>query len=260
MPETSINRNHATIHTATISVKVIRIDKKQVTLATFRQLDEESIFLADGTLRGVPWGRVSYTWQGCGKDTDFHVVWQDGDRLKRSAVPCKTYWAPDPVFGGREEVNTDWLDWVWDRDTVREFEQAPDGGQGWLELVRWCEKQAADLRQKLSSPFPSTVCLSNRNEHHDAYDSFVKEILEGAGCGTINVSSRDREACTLTCGRGDFPALIAYLDRAATPYRDRYQAAQLALRVWRERRKAAGDKFWAQVEAMRQLDQLFIAT
>src|SRR4051812_9584559 len=89
MPELqNLNRQHAIIHTATIDVKIMRIDKKQVTLSVFRQLPEESIFLADGSLRGIPWGRVNYLWGDQEKrKVAFHVVWQDGNKLKRCEVP-----------------------------------------------------------------------------------------------------------------------------------------------------------------------------
>ncbi len=93
-----LNKNHAIVHTATIDVKVLRLDKKQMTLSVFRQLDEELIFTSDGTLRGTPWGRVNYLWPGCREGTVFHVVWQDGDKLKRSPIPagwCNREWVYD---------------------------------------------------------------------------------------------------------------------------------------------------------------------
>jgi hypothetical protein len=261
MTDTAINRNHATIHTATISIKVMRIDRKQVTLATFRQLDEESIFLADGTLRGVPWGRVSYTWQGCKPHTDFFVVWQDGDHLKRSPVPT---------------TGADWDAWVWDRNAVKEFWAEPDDGNHWLHIVQWCEEKVTDLQSRVSANSSAKLFNTYGNVIYGRWrmgngtltpstfwghaHPLLTQILERAGCGQIEVSHHDNNCCALTCQSADLPALIAYLERTTAEYRDKHRAAQEALGDWNERYEAVGARFWTQVEAMRKLDQLFIAT
>jgi hypothetical protein len=83
----TLHKDHAIVHTATIDVKVLRIDRRQLTLSVFRQLDEQLIFLGDGTLNGTPWGRVNYTWKENRENTAFHVIYQVGDVLKRSPVP-----------------------------------------------------------------------------------------------------------------------------------------------------------------------------
>ncbi len=90
----TLTKDHAIIHTATIDVKIMRLNKRQVTMAVFRQLDAESIFNSNGTLAGKPWGRVNYTWKDSPRGTAFHIVWQDGDSIKRSAVP-RDIWGPD---------------------------------------------------------------------------------------------------------------------------------------------------------------------
>jgi hypothetical protein len=65
-----LHKGHAIIHTATVDLKILRLDGKQMTLSTFRQLDEANILEGgDGPstyfptrLPGTPWGRVNYTW------------------------------------------------------------------------------------------------------------------------------------------------------------------------------------------------------
>lgn len=100
-----LDRNHAIIHTASIDVKIMRIDKKQVTLSVFRQLDEESIFHVDGSLRGIPWGRVRYRWSDNKAGTDYHVVWQDGETIKRSPIPELRHFNISDVVGQWYEVD-----------------------------------------------------------------------------------------------------------------------------------------------------------
>src|SRR5690349_19418782 len=84
-----ITTHEATVKTAAITIKSLTLNAKQVTLAVFRQLDEEDIVdLDNGTLRGVPWGRVNYHPDKCsGEREHLHIVWQTGDELRRAYVP-----------------------------------------------------------------------------------------------------------------------------------------------------------------------------
>lgn len=78
---------NASITTAAVEVKTLTISGKQVTLAVFRQLREEPLIADDGTLNGQPWGYVNYHPDKCGDDSPhWHVVWQQGDELLRSAI------------------------------------------------------------------------------------------------------------------------------------------------------------------------------
>ncbi|MER5504813.1 hypothetical protein ABT052_05715 [Streptomyces sp. NPDC002766] len=78
---------NATVTTATIEVQALRIGKKQVTQAVFRQLKEEALITDDGTLKGIPWGTVNYHPDKCSDAPEhLHVVWQNGDQLCRSTV------------------------------------------------------------------------------------------------------------------------------------------------------------------------------
>lgn len=83
-----ITAHEATVKTATVEVKSLTISGKQVTLAVFRQLQEDR--LIDGVtalLHGVGWGKVNYHPDGCKDDGEhLHVVWQKGDELRRASV------------------------------------------------------------------------------------------------------------------------------------------------------------------------------
>ncbi|MEU0786994.1 hypothetical protein ABZ341_36210 [Streptomyces sp. NPDC006173] len=82
-----LTTQNATITTASVEVKTLTISGKQVTLAVFRQLKEESLIATDGTLNGEPWGTVNYHPDKCGSDrSHWHVVWQAGGELRRSHV------------------------------------------------------------------------------------------------------------------------------------------------------------------------------
>ena len=77
----------AELVTAAVEVKTLTIRGKQVTLAVFRQLEEKPLLLDDGSLAGIPWGRVNYHPDKCA-DTEehMHVVWQEGVELRRARV------------------------------------------------------------------------------------------------------------------------------------------------------------------------------
>lgn len=55
-----VQNNVARITTATVTVKVIRIGSKQMTLSVFRQLPVHDIFDQYGDLVAQPWGWVNY--------------------------------------------------------------------------------------------------------------------------------------------------------------------------------------------------------
>ncbi len=84
-----LTARNAVIRTATAEIKALTIEGKQVTMAVFRQLlRRDLIDRSTGELLGVPWGLVNYFWADCGYTGDhLHVVWQDGDELRRDCVP-----------------------------------------------------------------------------------------------------------------------------------------------------------------------------
>jgi hypothetical protein len=83
-----INIHDARIRTVSVGIKALTISDKQVTLAVFRQLFEEDLIAEDGTLNGVPWGRVNYcpNKADCPQPSHAHIVWQKGEELRRGTV------------------------------------------------------------------------------------------------------------------------------------------------------------------------------
>jgi hypothetical protein len=77
----------ANILTTTVSIQVLKVGRKQMTQAVFRQLINEPILSReDGGLQGHCWGRINYHWD-CGLHAPhLHVVWQKGQELRRSCV------------------------------------------------------------------------------------------------------------------------------------------------------------------------------
>ena len=92
-----LNVRNAQVSTATVEIKTLTVSGKQVTLTVFRQLIEAPLIVDDGSLNGEAWGTVNYHWGKCDDDAPhWHVVWQQGDELRRSQV-SRTY-EPPPVF------------------------------------------------------------------------------------------------------------------------------------------------------------------
>ena len=85
-PIRKIEATEAVLKTASVEVKALTLNGKQVTLSVFRQLQEEVIIDPDtALLRGVPWGKVNYFWGECSPD-HLHIVWQQGNELRRSCA------------------------------------------------------------------------------------------------------------------------------------------------------------------------------
>lgn len=93
MTASPLNVHTAEVTTAAVEIKTLTIRGKQVTLAVFRQLREKELVLEDGTLAGVPWGHVNYHPDKCADwARHWHIIWQDGTELRRSAVTRKALW------------------------------------------------------------------------------------------------------------------------------------------------------------------------
>lgn len=87
MPD--VKAREATVTTLSVSVKAMKIGTKQVTQSVFRQLEEAPLLDARLAWLGVPWGWVNYHWGLChDHGRHLHVVWQDGDRLRRWVMPA----------------------------------------------------------------------------------------------------------------------------------------------------------------------------
>lgn len=91
--------HNAELKTAAVEIQTITISGKQVTLAVFRQLQEEVLLDDDGALNGVPWGTVNYHPDKCADGPEhIHVVWQKGSELRRSRI---NHPSAEPRLDGR---------------------------------------------------------------------------------------------------------------------------------------------------------------
>lgn len=80
------------LDTVAIAVQAIRVGRKQMTQAVFKQLSAKHPYdFVASCSRGVLWGVVNYFWDGCdscaiGNKSHLHTVWQDGEQLFRGCV------------------------------------------------------------------------------------------------------------------------------------------------------------------------------
>jgi hypothetical protein len=87
-----LTAHEATVQTAQVEISVIKVGKRQVTQAMFRQIPYASLIDHETlTLRGTPWGYVRYWWDGCHPGSSYgqeglHVLWQDGAVLRRAVI------------------------------------------------------------------------------------------------------------------------------------------------------------------------------
>lgn len=258
----ALHKQHAVVHTASIDVKIMRLDKRQVTMSVFRQLDEELIFAADGSLRGTPWGRVSYLWKDNREGTAFHVVWQDGDRIKRSPVP-------------KDWIAKMWNEWLYGGYTPEP--PYPDSGPKWSDVVRECGWRIDTINEVLTSETSETSeVISARKVGIHVYDKeldsqlrqvgwvkrkddykIVPLILEDYYYDTLfwddlRDDTRDELYASLT---NALPILEQARERATRAH----EALEKRQQQWEKDYEEAGRKFWQRVEEMKRLDQLFIA-
>lgn len=108
----------AKILTAAVEVKTITIRGKQMTQSVFRQIPVENVIDHVGRIRGTPWGLVNYYFDRCKNKSlergHLHVVWQDGDCLKRACVELEPHWgfnkSGSKKVSDRVEMYDKWID------------------------------------------------------------------------------------------------------------------------------------------------------
>ena len=84
-----INVENASIKTASVEIKTLTVNGKQVTLSVFRQIIEENILDDENfKLNGTPWATVNYFWKDDQNLSDYkiHVLWQKGSELRRCVI------------------------------------------------------------------------------------------------------------------------------------------------------------------------------
>jgi hypothetical protein len=90
-----VNIDRATVRTATVQIRALTIDGKQMTMAVFRQLQwADPMEWSELRPRGPLWGRVEYFWKPDHNECATHIVWQLGDELR---MWCFGHRIPDPA-------------------------------------------------------------------------------------------------------------------------------------------------------------------
>ena len=85
MTKQVITTNDVTIKQEVVEVKVLKIGKRQVTQAVFKQLLKEPIIDPNtGELLGEAWGSVNYHPDCTLSGKHVHVVWRKGNELRRA--------------------------------------------------------------------------------------------------------------------------------------------------------------------------------
>lgn len=86
--EKKINITKADIKTASIKIKVITVDNRNLTLSVFRQIPRRILIDSEThDLNGIPWGIVNYFWKE--NEGLLHVLWQDEENLYRDVFKEK---------------------------------------------------------------------------------------------------------------------------------------------------------------------------
>ncbi len=248
MAKPPLTVQNAAITTASVEIKTLTVSGKQVTLAVFRQLLEQPLVLDDGTLAGQPWGIVNYHPDKCADfSAHWHVVWQDGNDLRRSRAWIK------PSFGKFQPDEADHFVAACAYDvlvtgTTRHFEGDPP-------------------LQKLLKSGGDGITVPT------AYDFPVLMVLSDAGCAAVNASNalefnKERYASIATTGwdadqkrqaeERYAAAMAAFADEIRTlgaTTDELYERYVAALEHERQRR----DRHIAAREVLGKLPQLFIA-
>lgn len=81
-----LTTHEASVTTATVEIRTLTINGKQVTLAVFRQLPESPVLDCEtGEFLGRPWGTVNYHPDKCqASSAHLHVVWEKDGQLFRA--------------------------------------------------------------------------------------------------------------------------------------------------------------------------------
>lgn len=233
-----IKANEATVKTASVEVKTLTISGRQVTLAVFRQLELSSLIDPDGpTLRGIPWGRINYHGaqdceaRGCG--SHIHVVWQEGDELRRDSVP------------------TDLRQNMWWQEDMRDYRE-----------LWWCGSvlQVLDIPGSVSlltkGNGAQVLRVRNGEKNHEVEDRSgrIADSLKGAlACsGIVDKEGADwQEQARIAVRRMAHEVMFDVWGEAGTA-EDVIHKAEDEYKRW-------GDGYNKIVESLLALDQLFIA-
>lgn len=241
---TIIQAHEAIIQTATIEIKSLTVNGRQVTLALFRQLKNEKWDSPDGVAPGAAWGSVNYHPDPECKVTreHVHIVWQLGQELRRALVrPPDRLEERDLVLG----------------DGLRYAEAA----EAWLDaavLDGWKPKDwTADswMKKKLLVDFSGrTVVIEVGNR--------ARRVLKAAVPSYVIVpwvrdeAEEEREARIATAQAVELAEATAALAASLSSSREELAAEVLGEL---EEQEAVHARRRANWQAARALPQLFIA-
>jgi hypothetical protein len=231
-----------------VEIKPLTVSGKQVTLAVFRQLPEQPLVFDDGTLAGQPWGIVNYHPDKCaGFAAHWHVVWQDGDDLRRSMVGVK------PTFGKFQPDEADHFvaSCVYDvlvTGATHHFEGDPP-------LRKLLKSDVDGMMVATAYDFPTVMVLSaagraavNASNVLNVHQEVLRHHRDQGWDADQRRQADEHYAATMAAFADEIRALGATTDELF----ERYVAAVEHERHRRDRHIAARD-------VLGQLPQLFIA-
>ncbi|MFI6879857.1 hypothetical protein ACIBL6_41090 [Streptomyces sp. NPDC050400] len=192
-----LTTQNAMITTASVEVQTLTISGKQVTLAVFRQLQEEPLIADDGTLNGDPWGIVNYHPDKCASDDHWHIVWQRDAELRRCAV------SKIPEFDPTER-----------RHATARFE--PDAADRWL-----ASQTLEFLQGRIAEPPVKIPAYSG--------ERVTEEVRLGNSLGFPVVGYIPQKAMKAIVAKGEVEQRAKYLKSDFVDVQNKYEAAQQEL-------------------------------
>ena len=97
----SVNTTGATVTETTVSVKVVKIGKRQLTQRVFKQIPREEIIdQKTCSLKGIAWGHVNYFWSSEYHSFSKHILWVNnkGELRRCYVVNDSVYWREHPCM------------------------------------------------------------------------------------------------------------------------------------------------------------------
>lgn len=225
----------AEITTATVEIKALTVNGKQVTLAVFRQLYEQPLFnTRTWKAHGTPWCRVNYHPDRCDRDDipHEHVVWQKGDELRRARI---------------NEPSDD-------LDAIPRFDKAPE------DELAVCVAAGAIGNARIKSVKGAGTSFRTAKTPVQASAAYVAATFDKGRYVEAKLHLSSPQAASIVAGFGDqpHPSLHSEHERLHPSVEDCARIAQILT----ERLRWAEDwvsKAFDRWEEIRDLPQVFIA-
>lgn len=245
---TTISVHEASIRTASVTIKALAVNGKQVTQSLFRQLQEEDIVHVNlqGSiqdtglvLRGVPWGFINYhpnpECKNISPDGHRHIVWQLGEELRR-----------DTVFeeSDNDTPIPDYRYWVTKVRTYYTLRDIRDYGEATLTYLGWGRGTKVQSKHSAFVSHHDQIEQAVRYLRGDVEDRPSKLYYDGRSYDSVqdvqNSILKDHEP-----GHG-------YDEKTWQELHDEIAVTQADISIWIDR--------WAETRrVLWSLDQLFIA-